>query len=313
MRNLLRPLVFLGILTAAAVAGAQVTFWDAPGFAGRTFTADQTIPNFADIGYNDRASSAVIRRGSWEVCSDAYFRGRCVILGPGEYPDLGTLGLAYAISSAREVGGFTGSAGGGRVVLYDSNGFYGRTFDVNGTVVNLDGTGFNDRAQSMVVFDGVWQLCVDENFGGYCHTYGPGRYSNLGPLSGQLSSLRPVGSGGAGNDGGGYGGGARAILYEGPNLSGRSYAISGQVVSNLDGTGFNDRASSLRVEGGYWIFCSDANFNGECVTFGPGDYPSLPGGLNNRISSGRRVSGAYPYNAPPNVSNPPYDPSARQQ
>ena len=25
-----------------------------------------------------------------------------------------------------------------------------------------------------------------------------------------------------------------------------------------------------------WIFCSDANFNGECRTFGPGDYASLP-------------------------------------
>ena len=68
---------------------------------------------------------------------------------------------------------------------------------------------------------------------------------------------------------------------------------------NLDPTGFNDRAESLRVERGYWIFCSDANFEGECLTFGPGDYPNLPGELNRRISSGRMINHRYPYSGPP--------------
>jgi len=57
-------------------------------------------------------------------------------------------------------------------------------------------------------------------------------------------------------------------------------------------------ASSLRVESGYWIFCSDSEFRGECRTFGPGDYASLPG-LNNAISSGRRISSSYPYGERP--------------
>jgi hypothetical protein len=226
-----------------------------------------------------------------------------VTLGPGQYANLGSIGLAYAISSAREMsgwpgGGGGGSGGGGRVVLYESHAFYGRTFDVNGIVANFDGTGFNDRAQSMVVNDGTWELCVDANFGGHCQAFGPGRYANLGALGGQLSSIRPVAGGGGG--GGDWGGGSRAILFEGPNFSGRTFVIGGQVVANLDGTGFNDRATSLRVEGGYWVFCSDAQFGGECQTFGPGDYPALPPGLNNRISSGRRVSGTYPYNSSPN-------------
>jgi hypothetical protein len=67
---------------------------------------------------------------------------------------------------------------------------------------------------------------------------------------------------------------------------------------SLGRTGFNDRASSLRVESGYWIFCSDAEFRGECRTFGPGDYATLPG-LNNVISSGRRISNDYPYSERP--------------
>jgi hypothetical protein len=59
---------------------------------------------------------------------------------------------------------------------------------------------------------------------------------------------------------------------------------------NLDRTGFNDRASSIRIEGGYWLFCSDADYQGDCRTFGPGDYPNLPDGFERRISSVRRVN-----------------------
>ena len=81
-------------------------------------------------------------------------------------------------------------------------------------------------------------------------------------------------------------------------MSGRAYSLN-DTMTNFGATGFNDRASSLRVERGYWMFCSDAQFRGTCRTFGPGDYPSLPSGLNNQISSGRRVSEDYPYKGNP--------------
>jgi hypothetical protein len=56
----------------------------------------------------------------------------------------------------------------------------------------------------------------------------------------------------------------------------------------------------LRIEGGYWMFCSEPNFMGECHTFGPGDYGTLPLGLATRISSGRRIRDQYPYTQSPN-------------
>lgn len=303
--RLARLLCLAVAAAAASAAGAQVTFWDGSGYNGQSYTASQTVPNFADVGYNDRAASAVVRSGSWQLCTDAYFRGRCVTLGPGQYPDLGSFGVGYAISSAREMSGWPGAAPN-RVVLYDGPNLYGRTYDVNATVANFDGTGFNDRAQSMIVHEGTWELCIDAHFAGYCQVFGPGRHPNLGPLTGQLSSMRPVPAAGAPPvpAGGGWGGGSRAILFEGPNFSGRTFVVNNEVVSNLDGTGFNDRAASLRVEGGYWIFCSDAQFNGECRTFGPGDYPQL-GGFAYRISSGRRVHSAYPYGSSPNWSGQP--------
>jgi hypothetical protein len=300
------PLRFLAALALATIGtgafAAEITFWESPGYRSRSYASNQTIPNFADAGFNDRASSVVIRSGTWQLCSDAYFRGRCVTLGAGEYPTLASMGLDNAVSSAREMGGWPGGGGadGDRVVLFDGNGFSGRSYDVNGTIVDFAGRGFNDQARSMIIYQGAWELCQHGQFGGYCQTYGPGRYAGLGRLSGEISSIRPAGGGG----GGGWGGGARAILYEGPDLTGRSFVISNQVMANLDGAGFNDRASSLRIEGGYWIFCSDAQFNGECQTFGPGDYPRLSWGLENRISSGRRIHSYYPYNTTPNWSAP---------
>ena len=297
------PLIFAWAAPALAAA-PDITFYQLNGFQGRAYAANQTISNFADIGFNDRANSVVIRGGAWQLCSDAYFRGRCVTLNPGEYPSLASMGLANVVSSARELGGWPGGGGGrhDRVVLYEGSEFSGRTYDVNGVITNFSDLGFNDRARAMIVNEGTWELCIDAQFDGYCQTFGPGRYAHLGRLTGQLSSMRPVAVGGAG--GGAWGGGSRAILYEGPNLTGRSFVIGSEVMANLDGTGFNDRASSLRIEGGYWLFCTDAHFGGDCRTFGPGEYPTLPWGIDNRISSGRRIHGTYPYNASPNWSGP---------
>jgi hypothetical protein len=294
--------VFAVALAGPAVAG-EITFYGQEGFRGPALSSDRTIANFADIGFNDRAQSIAIASGSWQLCSDAYFRGRCVTLGPGEYPALTALGLANVISSAREVPALPPPAPAppaSRVVLYEGDGFTGRSFDVDGTIQNFQPLGFNDRARSMIVHDGQWELCVDAYLQGYCQVFGRGRYSHLGALASQLSSMRPVGSPPSAHPG--WGGGARAILYEGQGFAGRSFEMAGEVVSNFEGTGFNDRAASLRVEGGYWVFCSDARFEGECRTFGPGDYPTLPWGLAYKISSGRRIHGNYPYNASPDWS-----------
>ena len=52
----------------ATQAVAQITFYEHDGFRGRAFTADRQIGNFANNGFNDRASSVVVDRGRWQVC-----------------------------------------------------------------------------------------------------------------------------------------------------------------------------------------------------------------------------------------------------
>ncbi|MFD2271318.1 beta/gamma crystallin-related protein [Undibacterium arcticum] len=162
----------------------------------------------------------------------------------------------------------------------------------------MDGSGFNDSASSIVVHEGTWLLCSDAGYQGNCHTYAPGRYPDLGyGLNRSVSSARmmpdrderrPV-----------HGGGWRAhdsdddapvVLYADDALRGRSIAISGNVV-DLGPTGFNDAGASLQIQSGYWEFCSESYFRGQCRVFGPGRYRRLEPALYRTISSIRVASG----------------------
>jgi uncharacterized protein YcfJ len=95
----------VAVLALAAHASAQITFYEGQGFRGRAFNANGVVDNFASTGFNDRASSAVVERGRWEVCENAHFQGRCVVLRPGSYDTLAALGMNNLISSVRPVTG----------------------------------------------------------------------------------------------------------------------------------------------------------------------------------------------------------------
>ena len=103
MRSRLKIAIISAGLILATQAAAQVTFYEGEEFRGASFRVDTTIRNFDPLGFNDRASSAVVEEGRWEVCEDAEFRGRCTILSPGNYPSLAPMGLNKRISSARPI------------------------------------------------------------------------------------------------------------------------------------------------------------------------------------------------------------------
>jgi uncharacterized protein YcfJ len=80
---------------------SQVTFYEHEGFGGRSFVSRDQIDNFERVGFNDRASSAVVVGEAREVCEDTRFNGRCVLLRAGNYPSLAVMGLNDRISSVR--------------------------------------------------------------------------------------------------------------------------------------------------------------------------------------------------------------------
>jgi uncharacterized protein YcfJ len=82
---------------------------------------------------------------------------------------------------------------------------------------------------------------------------------------------------------------AQATFYENDNFRGRSFTAE-RAEPSLSDRGFNDRASSIRIQGGRWQVCQDSGFSGPCVELQAGSYPSLRAmGLNDRVSSVRRI------------------------
>src|SRR3954468_16310335 len=101
MNRQLKIALAAGAFLAAAHASAQVTFYEGESFHGRAFTTNAEVRDFARIGFNDRASSVVVSSGRWEVCENARYDGRCVLLRPGNYDSLRALGMENMVSSVR--------------------------------------------------------------------------------------------------------------------------------------------------------------------------------------------------------------------
>lgn len=103
MHALIRNLFAIAGVAIAAQAVAQVTFFEQENFRGQSFSTQRQIGDFSRYGFNDRASSADVTTGRWEVCEDSRFHGRCVILRQGRYPSLAAMGLSDRVSSVRLV------------------------------------------------------------------------------------------------------------------------------------------------------------------------------------------------------------------
>ena len=174
----------------AAVAG-EATIFSRSGFEGRSLTMNGSDPNIANNGFDD-VGSIVVHSGRWEFCSRPGFAGRCETLGPGRYYSLRE-DWNHRVLSVRDM---TEPVPGPRasVELFSAPGFRGPSLAVDHDVRWLDRRGFDERVSSLVVNEGVWELCNAPRFEGSCRTFEPGRYARLGPrLDNQVSSLRRVG------------------------------------------------------------------------------------------------------------------------
>lgn len=83
-----------------------------------------------------------------------------------------------------------------QISFYEGEGFRGRVFSSRGEIANFDRTGFNDRASSVVVERGAWQICDDAYFRGHCEILRRGSYDSLAMMgmNNRISSVRPVGN-----------------------------------------------------------------------------------------------------------------------
>lgn len=211
MKTLAKIALTLTGWALVAQVSAQVTFYEHDDYQGRSFSTQRAVADMSQFGFNDRASSVVVRgkpSDRWEVCEDGGYAGRCVVLRPGEYPSLTAIGLNDRISSVRSVdrnarveddryAPAAPLADAGQIVLYENEGFDGRNFEATTTVEDFRDTGFNDRASSILVRGSRsdrWEVCEDGGFRGRCVVLRPGQYPSLSAmgLNDRVSSLRSV-------------------------------------------------------------------------------------------------------------------------
>ena len=85
-----------------------------------------------------------------------------------------------------------------QITFYEGEGFRGRTFTTDRQIGNFERFGFNDRASSVVVERGRWEVCEDARFAGRCAVLRRGDYDSLRGMgmNNRISSVRPVNGGG---------------------------------------------------------------------------------------------------------------------
>src|SRR5687768_420215 len=222
MRRIALIAATAALFVGAAQAGdTEFIIYKQTGFQGPSYIVNGEVANL-EGGFAREASSLVVKGGYWEACTDDHFKGTCHVVGPGQYPRLDR-SLMDRIVSVRFLGTDTRHAknawnperfasreerrdtrddwrderrdrraGQAAVDLYNGPDFRGRSVRVDSATDNLRDERFDGRASSMVVHEGVWQLCTEPRFQGMCRVFGPGEYARLAELDDRVSSLRRV-------------------------------------------------------------------------------------------------------------------------
>lgn len=174
------------------VAGAGLELFAGNRFEGDRRVLTSEVPDLRRIGFDDRAQSLRLGESqAWEVCVETNYRGCRVI--DRDTPDLSDLDITRRISSVRpsDQGGVVRPPQPeGRIVLFDDRNFRGKAVAVDEVRPVLNG--FQNKAESVQVTGGLWELCERTGFGGRCAIVSS-NVSDLGALGlrNRVNSVRP--------------------------------------------------------------------------------------------------------------------------
>jgi hypothetical protein len=195
------------------------------------------------------------------------------------------------------------TAWAGEIRLYERPDFRGPSLVTSSPLDTVARQGLGDSASSIVVADGRWEVCTMEYFRGRCTELQPGSYPSLSvSLNGRIASVREIGysqpvpvtvapsppvvvaepppypftRASRAHDG------RPRLLVRESELWRRWVTMDRGEANDLDWAHFQNpthRATSVRVESGNWLFCTDMAFQGSCRIFGPGEYANLGGDM----------------------------------
>jgi hypothetical protein len=206
-------------LAALSAHAADFQIFTAPGFGGAEIQLRGETPDVAPLGTFHQQAASLVVNDTWEVCTEANYRGECVIVGPGRYPTLnapirGRIGSIrpLGVKLAEERRNYAAAPpppvlreeirreplppppprerarhSRGAVDLFPGTDYRGRPFRVDRDEPEIDD--LIDRIGSLVIHEGHWEICPRPGYRGRCRTLEPGRYPTL---RGEVASLRQV-------------------------------------------------------------------------------------------------------------------------
>ncbi|MFN3911442.1 beta/gamma crystallin-related protein [Hyphomonas sp.] len=194
------------------------------------------------------------------------------------------------------------ASGPAEITFYSDTGLRGTAVTLAGSQQSFASLRFNDKARSVEVKGGVWQLCSDSGLRGRCE-YVDRTVRNLGDLglSGNISSAQLT------NYDMGPGGYDITFFANGDYRGAFLGFDEGE--ASFGQFRFNDTASSVMINRGTWLVCEHADYRGRCefLDASVSDLSLL--GLNDAVTSFRRYDVRREGPWLPPVPEPVYPPA----
>ena len=168
---------------------STLTLFDGDIGSSPSLELTTTNSSLADIGWDDRASSAVVSGGcQWILYDLADFienSNTPSVISQGDYPfnfssNETTFGLPDNILSAVRC---LPPEGTPAIVLFKHHRYFGQMRVIRSSNPNLALIDFDELVSSLVITGGVWEFYSEVNYTGSNVTLGQGRYPNADDLT----------------------------------------------------------------------------------------------------------------------------------
>lgn len=147
-------------------AVVPVTLHSKKTFRGDAFDVFESTANLSATGFDSQARSIIVRSGTWEICSEPNYGGRCHYVSASE-ANLGRLDLSRDVSSLRQMENLKPPADYD-IVLFPEKNHRGAYRGLNADHSSLAALEFDDRTRSVQINRGEWLACERPVYLGRC-------------------------------------------------------------------------------------------------------------------------------------------------
>ncbi|KAL6095877.1 crybg1 [Pungitius sinensis] len=277
---------FVGSLRPLKMGGFKVenpndvkaVLYGEPGLEGAAMEIDSDVFSFcesegdvapdADSGKPLSVASLKITGGLWVGYSEPGFEGQQYVLEEGEYLHCGDWGGCDQLGSLRPISADFMSP---HLKMFSDKDFgeLGVNIDLTVPVIDMEGTGYGVKTQSIDVIGGVWVAFEEAGFCGECYLLEKGLYGSpedWGALQPRVASAMPVVLDDFEN--------AEKFklqIFSEPGFQGSVVPLEDSVASLQDGVS----VASCKVLAGSWLAFEGRDFTGRMYLLELGSYPDL--------------------------------------